>query len=314
MSNNIGNNIKCLIGAGILLLTGLTNSVFAKTANIGVSMVEFDTYLNVVRAEMTSVAKENNAKIQFEDAKSDVGKQLEHIENFINQKVDIIIIVPVDTQGLASILSRVKAANIPLIIVNRYPEVALPENVYYVGSKEIEAGRMQMEYIAQKLNGKGNVAILLGDLASEATRSRTQGVEEIAAKYPDIKIVDKQTAKFFRKEAMDVVSDWLLAGREINAIAANNDEMAIGASLAITQSGAHKDIIIGGIDATADAIAYLQRNLLSVTIFQDGKGQGSGAINIALKVLKGETVDKETWLPFKLVTPENISEYADKNR
>ena len=75
--------------------------------------------------------------------------------------------------------------------------------------------------------------ILMGELSSEATRDRTRGVEEVAANHPGIKIVDKQTAKFFRKEAVDVTTDWILSGQQIDAIASNNDEMAIGAILAL---------------------------------------------------------------------------------
>jgi inositol transport system substrate-binding protein len=83
----------------------------------------------------------------------------------------------------------------------------------YVGSDSVLAGRLQMEALAKAMNGKGNVAILLGDLANESTRDRTKGVEEVVAKYPDIKIVQKQTAKFMRNDAVDVVSNWMTSGK-----------------------------------------------------------------------------------------------------
>lgn len=96
-----------------------------------------------------------------------------------------------------------------------------------------------MEALAKAMNGKGNVAILLGDLANESTRDRTKGVEEVVAKYPNIKIVQKQTAKFTRNDAVDVVSNWMTSGEDIQAIASNNDEMAIGALQALGKNPNH---------------------------------------------------------------------------
>ncbi|MDR8278658.1 substrate-binding domain-containing protein, partial [Acinetobacter baumannii] len=107
-------------------------------------------------------------------------------------------------------------ARMPLVYVNRTPgDKTLPPGVVFVGSDERESGTLQMEALAKAMNGKGNVAILLGDLANESTRDRTKGVEEVVAKYPNIKIVQKQTAKFTRNDAVDVVSNWMTSGEDI---------------------------------------------------------------------------------------------------
>lgn len=161
-------------------------------------------------------------------------------------------------------------AKIPLVFVNRKPEVALPAGMAYVGSDSKLAGKLQMEALAKLMNGKGNVMILMGELSSEATRDRTRGVEEVAANYPGIKIVDKQTAKFFRKEAVDVTTDWILSGQQIDAIASNNDEMAIGAILALKQAK-KSGVLVAGVDGTPDALEFIKKGDLALSVFQTPK-------------------------------------------
>ena len=109
------------------------------------------------------------------------------------------------------------------------------------------------------------------------------------------------------------MNNWLVAGTPIDAVAAKNDEMAIGAILALQQSGKDpKKVVIGGIDATPDALAEMEKGNLDVTVFQDGNGQGKGAVETAVKLIKGEKVEPFVWIPFELVTQENYKEYLKK--
>ena len=168
------------------------------------------------------------------------------------------------------------------------------------------------EALAKAMNGKGNVAILLGDLANESTRDRTKGVEEVVAKYPNIKIVQKQTAKFTRNDAVDVVSNWMTSGEDIQAIASNNDEMAIGALQALGKNPNH--ILIAGVDGTPDALQMLKSGKMIATIFQDAKGQGEGAVDAAIKLANGEKVEKIIDVPYQLITKENMAEFTNRNQ
>jgi inositol transport system substrate-binding protein len=128
-----------------------------------------------------------------------------------------------------------------------------------------------------------------------------------------MKIVGKQTANWKRNEAIDLMNNWLTAGTKIDAVAANNDEMAIGAIIALQQAGKDpKKLVIGGIDATPDALREMERGNLAVTVFQDAKAQGSGAVEAAVKLAKGEQVDSFVWIPFQLVTKDNYKEFLKK--
>jgi inositol transport system substrate-binding protein len=198
------------------------------------------------------------------------------------------------------------------VFVNRKPQAQLGDKMAFVGSDSELAGRLQMEALAKAMNGKGNVAILLGDLANESTRERTKGVEAVVAKYPNIKVVQKQTAKFSRNDAVDVVSNWMTAGDDINAIASNNDEMAIGAIQALGKNDKH--ILVAGVDGTPDALQMIKNGKMVASVFQDGKGQGEGAVQTAIKLANGEKVQKIVDIPFQLITKDNYTKYTSMNQ
>ena len=277
------------------------------------ALANFDlNFISILRTQMAKEMEKEQIQGQFEDAKGDVAVQVQQVENFINQGVDAIILNPVDTQGVKPMMDAAKRANIPLIFVNRKPEVELSGKMAYVGSDSLLGGRMEMEALAKRMNYKGNVAILMGALSAEEARQRTKATEEVIAKYKEMKVVEKQSAQWMRNEAVDVTSSWLLSGDKIDAIAANNDEMAIGAIMALNQSG-KKDILVAGIDGTPDALQFIKSGKLALTVFQDAAGQGKGAVTMAKQVLDGKNADKFMWIPYQLVTQENYAEFSAKN-
>lgn len=282
---------------------------------IGVSIARVDdNFMTYVRTGLEAAAKHQDVQIQFEDAQGDVVRQLNQVEGFLNQKVDAVIVLPVDTAATANITRAAVAAKTPLVYVNRHPdEPTLPEGVVTVASNDIEAGQLQMRYLAQKLGGKGNVAIIMGDLAQNATHARTEGVKQVIKDFPGIKIVEQQSAEWQRSKGMDLTSNWLLAGTAFNAIVANNDEMAIGAAMALQQAGKAKgEIAIVGIDGLPDGLAAIKRGLLAGSVFQDPKAQAAQAVQAAVRMIKGEQVDAQVWVPFELITPEQVAVFEQR--
>ena len=282
---------------------------------IGVSIARVDdNFMTYVRTGLEAAAKHQDVQIQFEDAQGDVVRQLNQVEGFLNQKVDAVIVLPVDTAATANITRAAVAAKTPLVYVNRHPdERTLPEGVVTVASNDIEAGQLQMRYLAQKLGGKGNVAIIMGDLAQNATHARTEGVKQVLKDFPGIKIVEQQSAEWQRSKGMDLTSNWLLAGTAFNAIVANNDEMAIGAAMALQQAGKAKgEIAIVGIDGLPDGLAAIKRGLLAGSVFQDPKAQAAQAVQAAVRMIKGEQVEAQVWVPFELITPEQVAVFEQR--
>ncbi|PJX12981.1 rhizopine-binding protein [Halomonas sp. 141] len=300
---------RLLLGAA--LFTACTTTAMAQT--IGVSVAYFDdNFLTSMRNAMQAEAEAQGWSIQFLDAQGDIGRQLSQTESLAAQGVDAIIINPVDTAATGMMTGVAVTSGIPLVYVNREPEGNDLEHdgVAFVGSEQKVAGELQMEALAEMIGGEGRVAIMLGELSSSATHQRTEGVEEVAAKYPGIEIIEKQPADYQRTNAIDLMNNWIVGGQQIDAIAANNDEMALGALIAMRQSGIPADeILVGGIDATRDALDSLQRGELAASVFQDPIGQGGGAVKVAIALANGENVESINMVPFQLVTRDNLEEF-----
>ncbi|MCO8311674.1 sugar ABC transporter substrate-binding protein [Pseudomonas mandelii] len=281
---------------------------------IGVSMSQFDdTWLTYLRESMDTKAKSypDGVKLQFEDARSDVVRQLSQVESFISQNVDAIVVNPVDTAATKKITEAAVKAGIPLVYVNRRPDdLNLPKGVVTVASNDLEAGQMQMQYLAEKMGGKGDIVILLGDLANNSTTNRTKGVKEVLTKYPNIKIEQEQSGIWSRDKGMTLVNDWLTQGRKFDAVVSNNDEMAIGAAMALQQAGVAKgSVLIAGVDGTPDGLNAVKKGSLLVSVFQDAKGQADGSIDTAVKMARNEPVEPAVWVPYRLITLQNVDTF-----
>lgn len=301
------------------LLLMLACSLFVMTAQaksyqVGVALANFDlNFVSILRSQMARELAARQLQGQFVDAKGDVALQVQQVDDLINQGVDAIILNPVDTQGVQPMIAAAKRAAIPLIFVNRKPEVQLSGATAYVGSDSALSGRLQMEATGEKMNYRGNVAILMGALSNEETRERTRAVEAVIAKHKELKVVEKQTAKWQRNEAVDVVSGWLLNGVPIDAIAANNDEMAIGAIMALKQAKKN-GVRVAGIDGTPDGLQFIKNGDLAVTIFQDAKAQAIGAVQVTRAMLDHAKTESYNWVPYATVTRENYPQFAQMNQ
>ncbi|WP_105386549.1 sugar ABC transporter substrate-binding protein [Neorhizobium alkalisoli] len=300
----------------------LATSASAET--IGVSMALFDdNFLTVLRNGMTDYAKtQKGVVLQIEDAQNDVGKQLSQVQNFVASGVDAIIVNPVDTDATVAISQAADAAGIPLIYVNRQPVNVdqLPEKQAFVASDEKESGTLETKEVCRLLKAAGKkeakAVVMMGELSNQAARMRTQDIKDVIAT-PEcsfIKIVEEQTANWSRTQGADLMTNWLSAGVQFDAVIANNDEMAIGAIQALKAAGKDmKDVIVSGVDATQDALAAMAAGDLDVTVFQNAAGQGKGAVDAALKIVRGEKIEKKGYVPFELVTPANLKDYQAKN-
>ncbi|HEV7321186.1 MAG TPA: substrate-binding domain-containing protein [Ensifer sp.] len=297
----------------------------ASAETIGVSMQSFDNNFQTLLREGINarVTEVNGATVQIEDAQTDISKQLNQVNNFIAAGVDAIIMTLTDTSAAPGISEAAEKAGIPLVYLNLEPENLgkLPAKQAYVGSKETDSGRLGAEAACSLLKEKGKagdaqVYILMGDLAHQASRDRTSSFKETLAA-GDCKgatIADEQSAAWTRTNAMDLTTNWITAGRPIDVVFANNDEMAIGAIQALKAAGVSMDdVIVVGIDATQDGLAAMAAGDLDATVFQNAKGQSASAVDAAVSLVRGEAVDKNVWVPFELVTPKNMADYATRN-
>ncbi|SEN94379.1 inositol transport system substrate-binding protein [Gemmobacter aquatilis] len=302
-------------------------SLMATTAmaeNIGVSMALFDdNFLTVLRNGMTEYAGTlDGVTLQVEDAGNDVAKQLDQINNFIASGVSAIVVNPVDTSATQAMSDAAAAAGIPLVYVNREPinVATLPDNQAFVASNEADSGTLETQEVCRILKEAGkteaNIYVIMGELSNQAAVMRTKDIHDVIAT-PDcsfMKIIDEQTSNWQRDQAQTLMTNWLSTGTAFDAVIANNDESAIGAIQAMKASGVDMaSVVVGGVDATQDALAAMAAGDLDVTVFQDAAGQGKGSIDAALKLARGEAVDQKVYIPFQLVTPANMAEFQTKN-
>jgi inositol transport system substrate-binding protein len=309
-----------------LILAAAMAALMTSTAHatkVGVSMALFDdNFLTVLRNGIQAYADENKIEVQIEDAQNDVAKQLDQIKNFAASGVDAIIVNPVDTSATQAMTDAAAAAGKPLVYVNRQPANldTLPDNQAFVASNEADSGTLETKEICRLFKEAGKteakVYVIMGELSNQAAVMRTKDIDDVIAT-PEcnfIKIIDKQTSNWRRDEAQNLMTNWLSKGEAFDGVIANNDESAIGAIQAMKAANVDmKAVVVGGVDATQDALVAMQAGDLDVTVFQDAKGQGQGALDAAVKLSKGEAVDQKVWIPFQLVTPANIGDFLKEN-
>jgi inositol transport system substrate-binding protein len=223
---------------------------------IGVTMASFGQvfHIDIMNGMKKWAQAHPNVELAIVDARDDSAYQTGQVENFMAQGMDAVIVQPVDAAATGPISKSVLKAGKALVYVNRKP-ANLPKGAVFCGSASIESGIMNMEEVGKCMGGKGNVVILMGELSNEATLARTDGIKKvIKEKFPDIKVTREQTANWSRAEGKTVMENWLASGQEIDGVAANNDEMALGALQAIKAAGKLGKICIGGVDGTHDAL------------------------------------------------------------
>jgi inositol transport system substrate-binding protein len=230
--------------------------------------------------------------------------------------MNAIVILPVDTAATGPMTKSVVAAKIPLVYVNRLPD-NLPKGVIYVGSNSIDAGIFNMQVLGKAMGGKGNVVILMGELSNEAAINRTAGIKKvIKEQFPNIKVIREQTGNWQRDQGRTIMENWLASGDQIDGVASNNDEMALGALMAIKAAGKLGKIPVGGTDGSADALASMDKGELFNTVFQDPVGQGEGAIEaaylMAKKLPNAKVKNDIVWIPYVPITKANYKSFMKK--
>lgn len=244
--------------------------------------------------------------VQAPEREIDVEKQMQIVENLIERKVDVLLLVPSGSREIVPAIAKANAANIPVVIVDtRVDAVALKSAnariATFIGSDNVDGGRIAGEFVAQKLGGKGKVAVLEGIPGHETGDSRLRGFRNAIAKYPGLTIVASQTANWERDQAFNVAQNILQSHPDIQAIFACNDVMALGAVEAIAAAARTKDIAVIGFDAQDDARTAIQQGRMAATIAQNPREMGRLAVISASKLLRNQTIPAEQPVPIDLV-------------
>ncbi|PKF88474.1 ribose ABC transporter substrate-binding protein RbsB [Bacillus sp. BA3] len=270
-----------------------------KDVKVGVSISTLNNPFFVsLKDGIEKEAKEKGMKVTVVDAQDDTAKQISGIEDLILQKVDVLLVNPTDSAAISSAVQSANEAGIPVITIDRSSDEGDIET--FIASDNVAGGEMAAEYLVKELGEKAKVVELEGVSGASATRERGKGFHNIADKQLDVQT--SQTAEFDRTKGLNVMENILQGNKDIQAVFAHNDEMALGAIEAIKAAG--KDIIVVGFDGNDDALKAVENGELKATIAQQPALIGEEAVNAAEKILKGDKVDDTISVPLKLVTKE----------
>ncbi|PJR15654.1 sugar ABC transporter substrate-binding protein [Sinorhizobium meliloti] len=306
------------------ILSAAALALFASAANaenIGITIARFDSaFLTILRDGMQNqAAKFDGITVQVEDAQNDPSRQLDQVQNFVSSGVDAIIVIAVDGDSTPALTKMASDAGIPIVYANHPPADVdkLPETAAFVGSNEVDSGTLETKEVCRLLGGKGAAYVLMGPLNNHSSLVRTKDIHDVIAtdECKGMSVIEEQSANWDRLEAANIMTNWLSTGREFDAVIANNDEMAIGAIQAMKAAGVDMSkVVVGGIDATPDGLAAMAAGDLDVTVFQNAIAQGAAAMDAAVALSRGQKTERQIWVPFELVTPQNMQDYATANQ
>lgn len=306
------------------ILSAAALALFASAANaenIGITIARSDSaFLTILRDGMQNqAAKLDGITVQVEDAQNDPSRQLDQVQNFASSGVDAIIVIAVDGDSTPALTKMASDAGIPIVYANHPPADVdkLPDTAAFVGSNEVDSGTLETKEVCRLLGGKGAAYVLMGPLNNHSSLVRTKDIHDVIAtdECKGMSVIEEQSANWDRLEAANIMTNWLSTGREFDAVIANNDEMAIGAIQAMKAAGVDMSkVVVGGIDATPDGLAAMAAGDLDVTVFQNAIAQGAAAMDAAVALSRGQKTERQIWVPFELVTPQNMQDYATANQ
>ncbi len=248
-----------------------------------------------LRDGVEAKAKELGVNVKIVDAQNDPAKQANDIADLLQQNISVLLVNPVDSAAISTSVKAANKANIPVVCLDRSADEGTVTS--FVASDNVKGGEMAAEYIVQKLGEKVKVAELEGIPGASASRERGEGFHKVADQ--KLTVVAKQSADFDRSKGLTVAENMLQANPDIQAIFAQNDEMALGAIQAA--KSANKDIFIVGFDGTDDGVKAVQDGAMAATIAQQPDIMGQQGVEVAVKAAKGEKVDAKVSAPLKLV-------------
>lgn len=243
----------------------------------------------------TKKAKELGYDLVVVDSQNDAAKERSNVEDLAQQGVGAIIINPTDSDAVANAIQVANGKKIPVLTVDRKANKG--EVVCHIASDNVKGGKMAADFILEKMGGKGNIVELQGIPGASATRDRGKGFHEGVDGKEGVKVVASQPADFDRQKGLSVMENIMQATPNFQAVFAHNDEMALGAAKALKG----KNIVVVGFDGNDDAVKAVQNGEMAATIAQQPDLMGSLAVENAIKVIKGETVEKEIPVDLKLI-------------
>jgi ABC-type sugar transport system, periplasmic component len=259
-----------------------------------------------IRGELKKV--DPSAKLIVADSQFNLAKQISDVEDMIQQKIDILFLNAVDSKAIAPAVMAANKANIPVITLDVNAEGGKVTS--FIASDNYLAGKLCGEYMVKRLKGKGDVVIINGTPITSIIQ-RVQGVKDVLAKNPGIKIVAEQNGETNETKSMEVMENILQSQRKIDAVFGANDPTGLGALAAVETAGRQKEMFILGVDGSPNGVEAIKKGKAFVATSAQFPGEiGRKGVQIAYKVLKGEKVPSEIKVKVELITKDNAAGFS----
>lgn len=276
--------ISTLISAAILSATFTVKVNAQETLALVISTLNNPFFVSMKQGAERR-AHELGYRLIVLDSQNDPSKELANVEDLVIRGIDALLINPTDSEAVSSAISIANAAGVPVLTLDRGAEHGKVDS--HIASDNVAGGKLAGDYIAEIAGTGASVAQLEGIAGTSAARDRGEGFLQ-SVKSNGIKLISSQPADFDRSKGLNVMENILVANPGVQAVFAQNDEMALGALRAIQASG--KKVYLVGFDGTEDGIESVNRGKLDATIAQQPDVIGKVGVETAAKIMKGETV------------------------
>ncbi|EON89129.1 MULTISPECIES: ribose ABC transporter substrate-binding protein RbsB [Plesiomonas] len=293
-------NIKKLatVVSAALLSASLTGNALAKDTLAMVVSTLNNPFFVTMKEGAEKKANELGYNLIVLDSQNDPAKELANVEDLTVRGVKVLLINPTDSAAVANAVAMANRSNLPVITLDRGAEKG--KVVSHIASDNVAGGKMAGDFIAEKLGKQAKVIELEGIAGTSAARERGAGFKQ-AIEAHQLQLLAAQPADFDRTKGLNVMENLLAAQPQVQAVFAQNDEMALGALRALQAAG-KENVLVVGFDGTEDGIKAVQRGKLAATIAQQPDQIGSIGVETADKVLKGQPVEANIPVPLKVVT------------
>lgn len=306
---NLRKPVLGLLGTCLLLVGLVLSGCGAQSSSNTVAYLDYnsdDGFCANILAEFQAKAKADGTEVLYYDAKNDVAKQIDQMNEAMDKGVKTIVLLAVDPDLIVPTVEKANAAGINVITVNRSLNGGKFVGVY---ADDKTAGAKQAEYMAEHLPQGGKVCYLRGPNSAHDAANREEGfISTLKQKRPDVQILDEAVGAWSNTNAMKITATWLSIFPQIDGIAAANDSMAQGAIAALKANG-RSGVIVCGIDASDDALKAVAAGDQAITMKQDPAEEADAAYDLAKQAMSGQMPSQGYTAQFTAITKDNVSQY-----
>ncbi|MBV8586402.1 MAG: sugar ABC transporter substrate-binding protein [Verrucomicrobia bacterium] len=281
------------------------------TIGLAVANLQAD-FFNQIKQSVENYAKEKGVKVITVDAKGDSATQVSQVQDLITRGIKALIYIPAGATAAGVPVKAAKAANIPVICVDRTPPDAPGDT--FIATDSVSAAKALGEYVGKLTGGKGKIGILQGQLGTTPEQDRDKGFNEALKEFPGLEVVAKQPSKaWMQDEGFAIAQDMLQKHPDITLFFGRADALALGAAQAVKVANVDHKVYVVGFDGDVAGLKAVRDGILDATMTQQTQGMGRLALESALDAINGKTLPKEQLQPAVLTTKDNVQPYIDKH-